>query len=129
MGCGSGRGSADTSCRSATWAPVGVETRSESRRSRLARSAAESRTSTETGSRAAGASRRATGRPAPEPASVSTAADADTPARPAFSRSSTRSTRGCAASSDVSTSTTPGVSSKRARTRFATSSRALAEGP
>ena len=129
MGCGSGRGSADTSCRRATWAPVGVETRSDSRRSRLARSAAESRTSTDTGSRAAGASRRATGasRPRARPAS---------PPRPPRRRPRGQPSRGRArgppgrasASSDVSTSTTPGVSSKSARTRFATSSRACGRG-
>ena len=64
--------SARASSPSAT-APPGASTRSERRRSRLARSAAERRTRTGTGSREAGTSRRPTSRPAPGPASVSTA--------------------------------------------------------
>ena len=63
--------------------------------------AAESRTRTGTGSREDGASRRATSRPAPGPASVSTAAAAGMPLRPAFSRSRPTSARSRAASSRV----------------------------
>ena len=108
---------------------MGESTRSDSRRSRLARSAAERRTRTGTGSRERGTSSRATSRPAPGPASVSTAAAEGIPFRPAFSRSRLTITRSRSASIESWTSTTPRVFSNRPRTVRATSCRISGVGP